>query len=118
MPKVIQPPVSAVARDREEHAFGPVAVALVASVVLLGLGVINTTRVATTEGPSASEAQLVKAIASGGLHASRAVTVQDPAKFQDPSQAAAALARMAREEATLYPIKYKVNTGAADPCPT
>lgn len=87
--------------------------------VLFFAGAKHTTRVASDGDDNATETQLVKAFTAGGLHASPSVAVPDLASYADPSEAAAALERMARqkEEAT-FPIRYKVVLGAADPCPT
>ena len=113
-----QPPISALQRDPEHHAFWPGLVLVVIAVVLVLAGARHMTNVGTTDGESAWETQLVKSFTSGGLEAVNPVKVPDPASFEDPAAAAAALERMAREEATGPRIKYRVNVGAADPCPT
>ena len=116
--RIAQPPIDPLRRDPERHDFWPgfIGTLIAALVVLCGVG--HATRVETTDGNAAYESQLVKSFTCGGLKAEDPVKVVDPATFDDPAAAAAALERMAREEARSFRIRYRVNTGAADPCPT
>jgi hypothetical protein len=116
--RVPQPPVNAALRDPERHEFLPGLVLVIIAAALLVVGAGHVTSVETTDGSGARELQLVKAFSCGGLEAKSSVFVPDPAAFDDPAAAAAALERMAREETTAFPIKYRVNTVAAAPCPT
>ena len=105
-------------RATEAHDFWPGLVLILIAAALLLAGARHLTGVKTAEGDSAWEYQLVKAFTCGGLQARSAVTVPDLASYDDPSAAEAALERMARERADKFPINYRVNTGAVDPCPT
>lgn len=116
--RVPQPPVQASLRDPERHDFSPGFILSLTAALLLFAGARHVTSVETTDGQAASEFQLVKSFTCGGLKALDPVSVVDPASFDDPAAAAAALERMAREEAGSFRVKYRVNTGAADPCPT
>jgi len=116
--RVAQPPVNPRLRDPERHDFWPPFILVLISVILLLCGAWHVTNVDTTDGDSARELQLIRSFTSGGLQAVNPVSVPDPATFEDPAAAAAALERMAREEARTFRLKYRVNTGAADPCPT
>ena len=116
--RVAQPPVDPLRRDPERHDFWPGFILTIIAALVLFSGVGHLTTVETTDGNTAYEFQLVKPFTSGGLKAMDSVTVPDPASYDDPAAAAAALERMAREEAKAFRIKYRVNTGAADPCPT
>jgi len=116
--RVEQPPVNPLLRDPERHDFWPAFILVIIAGMLLFCGGWHVTRVETSDGDAAREIQLIKAFASGGLQFVDSVSVPDPASFDDPAAAAEALERMAREEAKGSRIKYRVNTGAADPCPT
>ena len=115
---VAQPPVNPLLRDPEHHDFWLGFILAVMAVILLFSGSRHLTNVDTTDGHTALEFQLIKSFTSGGLKVVAPVSVPDPASFDDPAAAAAALDRMAREEAKVSRIKYQVNTGAANPCPT
>lgn len=116
--RVEQPPVNPRLRDPERHDFWPAFILVIVAGALLLCGGWHVTGVETSEGGGAREIQLIKAFAKGGLQVVDSISVPDPALFQDPAAAAEALERMAREEAKGLRIKYRVNTGAADPCPT
>jgi hypothetical protein len=116
--RVTQPPINPLLRDPERHDFWPGFILSIIAVVLLFSGGRHLTNVETTDGNTALEVQLIKSFTSGGLKVLDPVAVSDPASFEDPAAAAAALDRMAREEARVFRIKYRVNTGAAAPCPT
>ncbi|MBM3878592.1 MAG: hypothetical protein FJ387_02580 [Verrucomicrobia bacterium] len=115
---VPQPPVDPLLRDAERHDFWlGLGVALVAIILLLS-GARHVTGIETEPGQSARETQLVRAFARGGLEFQEAVISLDPALFEDPSQAAAALDRAARIVELPLRDRYRVNLGAKDPCPT
>ena len=116
--RVPQPPVNPLLRPTEARDFWPGAVLILVAAALLLTGTWHLTRVNTTEAGGAWEFQLVKAFTCGGLQAKSAVAVPDLAAYEDPSAAAAALERMARQQANTFPITYRVNTSAAAPCPT
>ena len=116
--RVKQPPVNPLLRDPERHDFWPGFILVIIAGILMLCGGWHVTNVETTEGNTAREFQLIKSFTSGGLQVVDSVFVPDPASFEDPAAAAAALERMAQEEAKGFRIKYRVNTGAADPCPT
>jgi hypothetical protein len=113
-----QPPVNAQLRDPERHDFWPGFILAAVAGLLLFCGARHVTGVETTEGETAREDQLVKAFSNGGLQMATAPKPPDPAAFDDPSLAAAALERFEREQAESPRVKYRVNTGAVDPCPT
>lgn len=105
-------------RDPERHDFwlgGFLSIVAGFSVIC---GALHRTEVDTTDGNSAREFQLVKSFTCGGLKAEAAVKPPDPALYSDPATLAEALERMAREEARSPRLKYRVNVGAAAPCPT
>ncbi len=116
--RVPQPPVQASLRSPERHDFWPGAILAVVAAVLLFCGVRHVTGVETTDGESAREHELVKAFARSGLQLAPPPRPPDPASYEDPAAAAAALERFAREESSRPRLKYRVNTGAVDPCPT
>jgi hypothetical protein len=116
--RVPQPPVEASRRAPEPHDFSPGFILGLIAALLLFAGARHVTSVETTDGHAASELQLVKSFTCGGLKAMDSVSVPDPASYDDPAAAAAALERMARDEAKSSRVKYRVNTGAVDPCPT
>jgi len=116
--RVEQPPVNPALRNPERHDFWPPLALVLIAGVLIFCGGWHVTNLETTDGEAAREVQLIKALASGGLQVADSVSVPDPASFDDPAAAAEALDRMAREEAQGSRIRYRINTGAADPCPT
>jgi hypothetical protein len=116
--KVQQPPVDALKRDPEVHGYWSGCILIAVAIVLLGLGVTRPTSVETSEGESATSFQLTKGFARGGLTVQDSVAPPDPGMFTDPQAMAAALDRMAKERAAGPRMKYRVNLGAADPCPT
>lgn len=116
--RVPQPPVRAALRDPEQHDFWPgLVLSLVAALLLFG-GARHVTGLETDEGGAAREIELVRAFARGGLERVRAPAVIDPAMYADPLEAAAALERLAQEDGRAPRAGFRVNTGAADPCPT
>ena len=118
MTRIPQPPVDPLRRDPEHHDFWPGFILVVIAIALIGTGATHVTSVETTDGDSAWEAQLIKAFSCGGLLVEDAVPVTDPALFDDPAAAAAALEELAQAEEGSFLFKYVVNTGASDPCPT
>ena len=88
------------------------------SVVILFCGATRRTEVATQSGESASEIQLMKAFASGGLHYTQPYALPDPSILDDPVRAAAAFERLQQRNRKLDKIKYRVEVGATTPCPT
>jgi hypothetical protein len=116
--RVAQPPVQPFLRDTERHDFWTgFSLALIAGIVLL-CGARHVTGLETQDGNSAWELQLVRAFTSGGLEFAEPAPPPDPASIADPDEAAAAMDRAARAEAMSLKARYRVNTGAATPCPT
>jgi hypothetical protein len=105
-------------RDREHHDFWSGLVAVLIGVVLLVSGATHLTGIETLEGSAAREVQLVKAFAKGGLEWYEPPPIIVPNPEQDPAGAAAAYAQMERAQVQPARGKYRVNTGAVDPCPT
>jgi hypothetical protein len=118
MQRVLQPPVQPDLRHSEQRDFRPALILAVIAGTILFCGARHITRLETLDGDAAREWQLVKSFANGGLEATKPAAVVDPALFTDPVAAAAALERLAREEAHSPRLRYRVNTGAVDPCPT
>lgn len=118
MIRVPQPPVNAALRDPERHSFWLAFVGMLVAAILLVGGTRHLTGMETVDGGIATEMQLVRAFTSGGLEQVETVTVVDPAAFNDPAAAAVALERMVEQEAGAPRFKFRVNTGATDPCPT
>lgn len=118
MARIPQPPMQADRRDPEEHGFWlPFAIVLVAASLLL-LGTRHVTSLETEGGEAARETELIKAFSRGGLERVSAATTFAPALFDDPAALAVVLERMAGDSAQSSRLRYRVNTGAVDPCPT
>jgi hypothetical protein len=115
---VPQPPVNPLLRNTERHDFWSGALVAAIAVVVLFCGASHVTIVETHDGDSARESQLVKAFARGGLLFQGASDRLDLAAYADPSAAAAAMDKAARIADLPLRARYKVNTGAVDPCPT
>jgi hypothetical protein len=113
-----QPPISAAARDPERHDFWPGAVLVLIGIILLACGTGRLTGLETADGQIALEHQLIKSFAYGGLQLAGPPEPPDPAQFDDPAEMDAAMQRFFREERERPRMKYVVNTGAVDPCPT
>jgi hypothetical protein len=116
--RVPQPPVNPLLRNTERHDFWPAAIITAVALALLVVGISRSTNVETVDGGSATESQLVKAFARGGLQFLAASAPIDPAAFADPDAAAAAMDQAARVTDLPLRNRYRVNTDAADPCPT
>ena len=118
--RVEQPPVNPLLRDPERHDFWPAFILVIIAGMLLFCGGWHVTRVETSDGDAAREIQLIKSFASGGLQFVDSVSVPDPASFDDPAAAAAAVEGWERESARAAATrgKVRVNTGATAPCPT
>ncbi len=116
--RVPQPPVDPPRRDVEQHDFWPAAAVTAIALVLLWIGARQTTGMNTLDGGSASALQLVKAFATGGLQFQKAPLSFDPTIHVDPAAAAAAMDQAARIGDLPLRARYRVNTDAADPCPT
>ena len=116
--RIAQPPVDPSLRPTEARGFWPGLILATAAVLLLAIGWRLPSAIATSDGERATQFQLVKAFTCSGLEAKSSVTMPDLASYDDPAEAEAALQRMAEQKASSFPIKYTVNTGSADPCPT
>lgn len=116
--RVPQPPVNAALRDPEHHDFWRGLGFILVAAVCVVMGMVRPTKVETTDGELATSFQLTKGFARGGIVVQEAVTAPNPAVYSDPQAMAEALKKMARERATSPRLKYRVNTGAVDPCPT
>jgi len=115
---VPQPPIDAQRRDPEHHDFWPGFTVGLMALVLLFSGARHATGLQTEADEPAWETQLTKAFARGGLQFQEARVRFDPATLADPGQAAAAMDRAARVADLPLRERYRVNTSAADPCPT
>jgi hypothetical protein len=116
--RVPQPPIQIDRRDPERHDFWlPFAIVLVAAVLLVA-GTRHLTVLETQLGEAATEPQLIKAFANGGLERVNTLTFPDPALFEDSAALGAMLEQLADPMAQAPRPRYRVNTGAADPCPT
>jgi hypothetical protein len=118
--RVPQPPVNPALRDPERHEFWPGFIAALIGVVLVFCGARHLTGVDTVEGATAWETQLMKAFSVGGLQFASQLAPPAPPKLEDPTAAAEALDRWAREVASAAPPSWKVrvDTGAKKACPT
>ncbi len=67
MRRVPQPPLDSTRRRTEAREFWPGLIVAVIGAVLLFSGVRRVTALATTDGDSARETQLMKAFSAGGL---------------------------------------------------
>jgi hypothetical protein len=105
-------------RSVEARNFWPALLLTLVAAVLLSSGLRHVTTIETKDGDAARELQLIKSFSTGGLEVANAVTPPDPAAFDSPEAAAAALERYAEARRQPFHIKYHVNTDAADPCPT
>jgi len=117
-PRVPQPPVDSARRNPEDHDFWPGFGVAVIALLLLFHGARQSTGLETQDGAAASEFELIQAFARGGLHFDRATFAFDPGMFDDPGQIAAEMDRAARLAERPLRERYRVNTAAADPCPT
>jgi hypothetical protein len=115
MKRITQPPVSPGLRDPERHDFVPGFILAVIGLLVLFSGARHITNVDTVEGNSAWEMQLVKAFTSGGLEYANPSEAPPPA-LDDPAAEARFQAQFERAPAAT--AKYRVNTGAQNPCPT
>jgi hypothetical protein len=116
--RVAQPPMDRLTRSREEHAFWPGALVAVLGLCLGYVGWNRVTGVETLEGGVATEAQVNRAFAHGGVRPVQ-VQVVPPPGFQPPPWAQPGL-----PPATVYArgadgrLLYRIDGGAVDPCPT
>ena len=118
MQRVAQPPIQPSQRPAERAEFWPGFILSIIGLLVLLAGTQHLTGVDTTDGGTARETQLMKAFASGGLEMVEAAPLPDPGAFADPAQAAAAIEQWERASARSTGPKFRVNTGAANPCPT
>ena len=116
MTRIPQPPLNPLARPAEDHDFWPGFIFAIIALLVLFCGARHITGIDTVEGNSAWEWQLVKAFSSGGLEYVVPSDAPLPPESTDP--AAAAREQERRERAATTPSKYRVNTGAQNPCPT
>jgi len=116
--RIPQPPINLSVRGAERHDFWAGFVLGIIGLVVLLCGTQHLTDVDTVEGNTAWESQLIKAFASGGLEYVDLAAPPDPSAWDDPVTAAAALAQMERSSGKGARMKLRVNTGAANPCPT
>jgi hypothetical protein len=88
MPKVFQPPIQPLARDREEHAWWPAGLAVFFGVVLAGYGFLRVTPVETVQGNLALETEVNVALAHGGVKDAEKTPPPPPPDLQnwDPSK--------------------------------
>jgi hypothetical protein len=116
--RVAQPPINPALRRAEQPSFWTgLALLLVAFIFLLS-GATHLTGIETTDGKPAREFELVKAFARGGLIDANAPAPLDLSILDDPSAAAAAFEQLDRQSTQPRKMKYRVDSGAANPCPT
>jgi hypothetical protein len=120
MQRVPQPPVNPASRDAERHDFWPGFVAGVIGFALVVFGARHLTAVETVDGGTAWETELTKAFAFSGLQYADKMAPKPPPQLEDPTAAAEALERWAKEQANATPPAWKirVDTSAKTPCPT
>jgi hypothetical protein len=117
MPKRIpQPPVNPALRSAERHDFWPGFVAVVAGLLLLGSGARHLTGLGTVQGGTATEFDLVKAFATGGLQFAEKLPPPKPPRGNDPAALARWLEQSAHPETPAW--KVRVDTESAAACPT
>ena len=116
--RVPQPPVNPLLRDTERNDFWTGLILVIIAGVILFSGARHVTGVETQEGDSATELQLIRSFTSGGLHFARPGPPPNPGAFDDPGAAAEAMERASRIAELPLRARYRVNTTAADPCPT
>ncbi len=120
MRRVPQPPINPAQRPAERHDFWPPFIIALIALLVLVCGATHITNIETLEGNTASERQLVKSFTSGGLEVVQpsAVAPEPVEPPGDPAAEAKAIERAERAAAKSGGLKYRVNTGAANPCPT
>lgn len=120
MKRVPQPPVNAALRARESHDFWPGFVATLAGLAVVVCGARHLTNVDTTDGGTATEAQLVKAFSASGLQYASQQAPPPPPNLEGVANPAEALDRWARQQANAQPTAWKirVDLGAKAACPT
>ena len=120
MKRIAQPPVDRAARALECHDFWPSFVATVAGLAFVFCGARHLTNVDTTDGSTATEAQLVKAFSSGGIQFASEQATPPPPNLETVANPAEALNRWAKEQADRQPPAWKirVDLGAQAACPT
>jgi hypothetical protein len=116
--RVPQPPVNPLLRTTEQHDFWPGAILAAVALILVFSGARHLTNLETLDGSSTWETELITAFARGGLQFHNASVTFDPAMHADPAAAAAAMDEAARIADLPLRARYRVNTGAVDPCPT
>jgi hypothetical protein len=117
-PRIPQPPIRPRQRGTEDRDFWPAFIVVVVAILLLYTGANHQTRLETLDGHAASATQLIQAFATGGLIFEQPAIPSDPALFDDPILAAAEMDRAAEIADLPLRDRYRVNTGAVDPCPT
>jgi hypothetical protein len=115
-----QPAINPALRSREVHDFWPPFVGALAGLAVLVSGALHLTSVDTTDGDSATEAQLVKAFASSGLQYASRQPAPRPPNLEGVANPGEVLDRWAREQANRQPPTWKirVDLGAKAACPT
>jgi hypothetical protein len=111
--RVPQPPLNPALRGREQHDFWAGFVVVLIGLLLVVCGAKHLTAVETSDGGTASETQLVKALSFGGLQFPEQVAPPPPPRSGDP----AALVQWAQKNPAPK-WKVRVDTAAAAPCPT
>lgn len=120
MTRVPQPPVNPAARDLERHDFWPGLAAVLAGAAVLLCGARHFTSVDTASGGTATEVQLVKAFASGGLQYASEQSAPPPPNLAGVANPSEALDRWARQQSNVQAPTWKirVDLGAKAACPT
>jgi len=122
MRRVPQPPINPAARPLETREFWPGFIAAVIGLVLAYSGARHFTKIETVDGGTASEIELVRAYAFGGLQFGSKVAPPPPPRPipDNPAATAEAMYRWEQQRAEFKPPTWKVrvDTAAAAPCPT
>lgn len=116
--RVPQPPIQRSVRETERRDSSAGLALVLVGLALLCWGAIRVTGLDTLSGDDASERQLMKAFASGGLQISDPAALPPPSILNDPALAAAAFERMQERDRKQDKLTFKVDTSAATPCPT
>jgi hypothetical protein len=118
--RIPQPPVNPALRALERHDFWPGFVATLAGLAVVFCGARHLTGVDTTDGDTATEAQLIKAFSSGGVQLASEQAPPPPPNLENVANPAEALDRWAKQQASVQTPAWKirVDLGAKAACPT
>jgi len=116
--RISQPPVDPERRNPERHGFWLGAALILIALALIVTGSMRVTALPTVDGLPATEVELMRSFASGGLQRVPPPTPPSPMLTPDPVAFALAMESWQREIAAGNRVGFQVDTAAADPCPT